>query len=231
MTTTLITGGNKGLGFESARQLAALGHTVYLGARDESRGRTAADELGVRFVQLDVTDQASVDAAIETITNEAGVLDVLINNAGILGRRSTPAEVEASDLEHVYATNVFGVVRLTHAALPLLEKSGNPIIVNVSSGLGALAEAADPTSFAAQFPALTYGSSKSALLMITIQYARALPAMRINAIDPGYTATDFNGHEGTQTVEEGAEAIVTFATIHQSGPTGTFQNKDGIVAW
>jgi NAD(P)-dependent dehydrogenase (short-subunit alcohol dehydrogenase family) len=140
VTTTLITGANKGLGFETARQLTAAGHRVWIAARDHARGRQAADDVGARFVHLDVTDDASVVAAVETV----GELDVLVNNAGISGGRISPGEATADDMRTVYETNVFGPVRVLHAFIPLLEKSEAPVVVNVSSGVGSLGLAADP---------------------------------------------------------------------------------------
>jgi len=231
MTITLITGANKGLGFEAARRLAGLGHTVYLGARDAERGAAAAAELGVRFVPIDVTDDASVAAAIARIGAEAGGLDVLVNNAGIAGRRIPPAEVDADELRRVYETNVFGLVRVTHAALPLLGRSVSPVIVNVASGLGSLAIVTDPARMEHAFPVLAYGSSKSAVVSLTVQYAKALPGIRINVVDPGYTATDLNGRSGTQSVTEGTDAMVRLATIGADGPTGGFFDRAGVVPW
>ena len=207
MTTTLITGANKSLGFETARQLIAAGHTVYVGARDAERGRDAADRLGGRFVQLDVTDDESVRAAAQYLQDEGG-LDVLVNNAGILGNRENTVE----DFQNVYATNVFGVARMMQEFLPLLEKSDNPVVVNVTSGLGSITVATDPegnkSAAPVWIPSLVYGSSKAALNMLTVQYAHQYPNMRINVVDPGYTATDFNNHNGNQTIEEGAEIII-----------------------
>jgi NAD(P)-dependent dehydrogenase (short-subunit alcohol dehydrogenase family) len=227
MTTTLITGANKGLGFETARQLIAAGHRVWIGARDPDRGRQAADQLGAGFVQLDITADASVAAAVETV----GELDVLVNNAGISGGRITPSDATAEDMRGVYETNVFGVVRVLHAFIPLLEDSSAPVVVNVSSGVGSLGLSADPEGpwRDANYP--VYASSKAALNMLTIRYASAFPRMRINSVDPGFTATDFNRHRGTQTVEEGAEAIVRMAKLDASGPTGTFVDKSGEVPW
>jgi NAD(P)-dependent dehydrogenase (short-subunit alcohol dehydrogenase family) len=227
MTTTLITGANKGLGFETARQLTAAGHQVWIGARDVTRGQRAADALGARFVQLDVTDDASVAAAAETV----GALDVLVNNAGISGGRICPTEASADDMRAVYETNVFGPVRVLHAFLPLLEKSPAPVVVNVSSGLGSLGLAADPDGPWSGFILPLYSSSKAALNMLTVQYAAALPGMRINSVDPGFTATDFNAHRGTQTVEEGAAAIVRYALIGPDGPTGGFFDASGAAPW
>jgi NAD(P)-dependent dehydrogenase (short-subunit alcohol dehydrogenase family) len=231
MTTTLITGANKGLGYETARRLLALGHTVYVGARDRQKGEAAAQRLGARFVQLDVTDDASVSAAAAWLRQQPGGLDVLINNAGIVGARAAPPDMTADDMRGVYDTNVFGVVRVTHAMLPLLRASANPVIVNVSSGLGSFDRVHDASRIESKVPALGYCSSKSAVTMLTVQYARALPLMRVNVVDPGYTATDLNHHSGTQTVEQGTDAIVMMATIGKDGPTGTFQDREGIVPW
>ena len=227
MTTTLITGANRGLGFEAARRLIADGHEVWLGARDADRGRAAAEELEARFVQLDVTDDASVAAAADAV----GALDVLINNAGIVGDRKPVLETTADDIRRVYDTNVFGVVRVTRAFLPLLEHSDNPVIVNVSSGMGSIGVTSDPERLESTIVSLAYPSSKTALNMLTSQWAKALPGMRVNAVDPGYTATDFNDHRGTQTVQEGTDAIVRMANIDQSGPTGTFTDRHNTVPW
>jgi NAD(P)-dependent dehydrogenase (short-subunit alcohol dehydrogenase family) len=231
MTITLITGANKGLGKETARQLIGLGHTVYLGARDPDRGRTAAEELGASFLALDVTDDRSIDAAATRLQEEHGVLDVLVNNAGIPGHFKPPAETTADDMRQVYETNVFGVVRVTHAVLPLLSRSESPVIVNVSSGMGSIGVTTDPTRFESTLIGLAYPSSKTALNMLTTQYAKACPSMRINAVDPGYTSTDLNGHRGTKSVEQGATVIVQMATIGSQGPSGTFVDESGTVAW
>jgi len=227
MTTTLITGGNKGLGYTTAQRLIAEGHTVYIGARDEARGKTAAEELGARFVQLDVTSNESVDAAIASI----GELDVLINNAGIVGPRSAVEELTAEEVRDLYETNVFGIVRMTRAALPLLRASAAPSIINVTSGLGFARFVNDPTRVESTFATVAYGSSKAAVIMLTVQYAKAMPDVRVNVADPGYTATDFNGHHGTQTVEEGTDAIVRLALEGADGPTGGFYDRDGLNAY
>lgn len=231
MTTTLITGANKGLGFEAARRLLAAGHTVYVGARDAARGREAAERLDARFVQIDVTDEDSVKSAAEFVRADAGCLDVLVNNAGIVGARKPVGEVTGADMASTYDTNVFGVVRVTHAFLPLLEASNAPVVVNVSSGTGSLAACADPSRAEFQVTLLDYNSSKTALVMVTSQYAKAFRTVRFNAVDPGYTATDFNGHRGTQTIEEGAEIVVRMASIGTDGPTGGFFDKTGPVVW
>lgn len=230
MTNTLITGANKGLGYETARRLIALGHTVFLGARDRARGEAAAERLGARFVQLDVTDDASVKAAAAWVAGQGG-LDVLINNAGISGAFVAPPDVTADVMREVYETNVFGIVRVTHAMLPLLRASANPVIVNVASGLGSFGVVHDPGRIEANVIALAYCSSKSAVTMLTVQYAKALPELRINVVDPGYTATDLNHHSGPQTVEQGTDAIVRLATIGKDGPTGSFQDAAGLLPW
>lgn len=231
MTNTLITGANKGLGFETARRLVALGHTVYVGARDREKGEAAARTLGARFVQLDVTDDAQVRAAAEWIGQQPGGLDVLINNAGIAGARTGASDVSADEMRTVYETNVFGIVRVTHAMLTLLRKSRCPVVVNVASGLGSFETVHDVSRIESKVVLLPYCSSKSAVTMLTVQYAKALPEMRINVVDPGYTATDLNGHLGPQTVEQGTDAIVRLATIGTDGPTGTFQDATGILGW
>ncbi|MFJ8867069.1 SDR family oxidoreductase [Streptomyces sp. NPDC102473] len=231
MTTTLITGANKGLGYETARRLIEAGHTVYAGARDVRRGEEAAARLGARFVQLDVTDEESVEAAAAFVRKDAGGLDVLVNNAGIVGVRKPVGEVTGADMRSTFETNVFGAVRVTRAFLPLLEAGKAPVVVNVSSGLGSLAATNDPTRVEFSVAALDYNSSKTALVMVTSQYAKAFPGIRFNAVDPGYTATDLNAHSGPRTVEEGAEVIVRMALVGADGPTGGFFDADGPAAW
>ncbi|WP_069465300.1 SDR family NAD(P)-dependent oxidoreductase, partial [Actinacidiphila rubida] len=193
MTTTLVTGANKGIGFETARQLLAAGHTVYVGARDAERGRRAADELGARAVLIDVSDDDSVAAAAKAIEADGG-LDVLVNNAGIEPRTAgggfvDVAGVTAGDVRSVFETNVFGHVRTLHAFLPLLRRSAAPVVVNVSSGLALTRELASSDSPTHFYPDVAYPSSKAAVNMLTVQYAKAFPEVRINAVDPGFTAT------------------------------------------
>ncbi|MEV6167032.1 SDR family oxidoreductase [Streptomyces sp. NPDC051954] len=235
MTATLITGANKGLGFETARRLVAAGHTVYVGSRDPERGRRAADELGARLVVLDVTDDASVAAAVKTVEADGG-LDVLVNNAGVEARGEGnrvigAAEVTADLMRHTFDTNVFGIVRVTHAFLPLLQRSAAPVVVNVSSGLASLSRVAEEGTPAHAYPGVAYPASKAAVNMLTVQYAKAFPGMRINAVEPGYTATDLNGHTGTQTVEQGAEIIVRMAQVAPDGPTGGYFDAEGPIPW
>jgi NAD(P)-dependent dehydrogenase (short-subunit alcohol dehydrogenase family) len=229
MTTTLITGANKGLGYATARRLLALGHDVWMAARNPDLGAEAAKAVGGRFVPLDVTDDSSVAAAAETVAAN-GILDVLINNAGI-GVRTPVAETTAADVARVFDVNVLGPVRVMHAFTALLEASPAPVVVNVSSGLGSLTLASAARGFYAQLNQLGYPTSKAALNMLTIQWARAHPRWRVNAADPGFTATDLNQHRGTQTVEEGTDAIVALATIAPDGPTGIFSGRDGIQPW
>jgi NAD(P)-dependent dehydrogenase (short-subunit alcohol dehydrogenase family) len=229
MTTTFITGGNKGLGYETARRLIELGQTVIVGARNAEHGRAAAAKLGARFVQIDVTDDASVARVADDLAAHEGHVDVLINNAGIIGSHAPADEITAAAAIEVYNTNVFGAIRVTHALLPLLEKSAHPSVINVSSGLGSFAVTHDPKRIESTFAAPLYTSSKAALTMLTTQYAKALPAIRFNAVDPGYTATDLNGNSGPQTVTEGTDAIVNIATATEG--TGAFTDRFGTVAW
>ena len=230
MTTTLITGANKGLGRETARRLLADGHDVWVAARDPDRGREAADALGARLVVLDVTDDVGVAAAVERVEAEGG-LDVLVNNAGIVGDPRPVPETTAEDVGRIMATNVLGIVRVTQAFTPLLERSPNPVIVNVSSGMGSLGVTTDPSRLESTVVGLGYPASKSAVNMLTSMYAKALPHMRVNAVDPGYTATDLNAHRGAQTVEEGAEIIVRMAKVGADGPSGAFLDRHGTVPW
>jgi NAD(P)-dependent dehydrogenase (short-subunit alcohol dehydrogenase family) len=236
MTATLITGANKGLGFETARQLITAGHTVYIGSRDAERGRRAAEQLGARAVQLDVTDDASVAAAVKTV-EAGGGLDVLVNNAGIAAEWTTDnvvigaADLTADLMRRTFETNVFGTVRVTHAFLPLLLRSAAPVVVNVSSGLASLTRLATPGTRSYAYPGVAYPASKTAVNMFTVQYAKAFPKMRINAVEPGFTRTDLNGNSGVQTVEVGAEIIVRMAQVGPDGPTGGYFGAEGSLPW
>jgi NAD(P)-dependent dehydrogenase (short-subunit alcohol dehydrogenase family) len=227
MTTTLITGANRGLGHETARQLLALGHTVWLGARDTARGQEAADALGARFVQLDVTDDTSVAAALKTVGG-AGGLDVVVNNAGI-----ARYGMSGPDALAVLDTNVAGIVRVTEAALPLLRRSGHPVVVNVGSALGSFTANFDSVRPASRFPSGLYGMSKAAVSMLTVQYARAVPEVTFVAVEPGYTQTGLGDvdHSGGQPVEDGAAVVVRWATAGPGTPSGTFQEAGGVLGW
>ena len=228
MTVTLVTGANKGLGYETARQLIERGHTVYVGARSVERGEAAASELGGQFVQLEVTDDASVETALGIIASREGHLDVLVNNAGI----STTTDVNGQLALEVFDTNAIGTIRVTQAALPLLEKSENPVVVNVSSALGSFWAVTNPERRQFHFPSIIYGSSKAAVSMLTVQYAKALPDIKFNAVEPGFTATDLTPFSSAgQPVEKGAEVIVRMATIGKDGPTGTFHEGEGELGW
>ncbi|MGI5216710.1 SDR family NAD(P)-dependent oxidoreductase [Nocardia sp. CA-290969] len=235
-TTVLVTGANKGLGREAARRFATMGWRVFLAARDVTLGTTAVRELaetGLRaeFVPMDITSDESVRAAYDFVAARTPHLDVLVNNAGVGAPPTPPAETPPADLAGVFETNVFGTVRVTNAFLPLLRGGENPRIVMVSSGMGSIATTSDPALAALAPPTLGYPASKAALNMITSQYARALPDLRINAVDPGYTATDLTDHSGFQTVTEGTDAIVELADIPSTGPTGGFFDRNGRIPW
>lgn len=231
MTTTiaLITGANKGIGLATARQLGARGMTVLVGARDAARGGEAADKLraeGVdaRFVPLDVTDAASIAAAAELVEREYGHLDVLVNNAGIIRADGSalPSETTLDTLREVYETNVFGVVAVTNALLPLLRRAPAARIVNVSSEVGSIAVMTDPEGALFALTSIPYPSSKTALNMVTAMYAKELrdTPIKVNAANPGYCATDLNHHSGFRTAEEGAEVSVHLATLPADAPSG-----------
>ena len=236
MQNVLITGANKGLGRETARRLGQAGWTVFLGARDPQRGKEAAEELSaegadVRFVPIDVTSDVSVADAVAAVSSEVGHLDTLVNNAGIVGGRTAPLETGPGDFLACFGVNLLGAVRVTRAFLPLLGHAPLPRVVMVSSGLGSLAVTTDPSRLESGIVNLVYPSSKAALNMVTTQYAKALPGWKINAVDPGYTATDLNDHQGHKTIEQGASIIVDMATVDADGPTGGFFDEKGTVAW
>lgn len=234
----LITGANKGIGKEIARQLGVQGMTVLVGARDEARGAEAADELkregiDASTILLDVTDQGSIAAAASKIEGDYGRLDVLVNNAGIALDSVPPSQLDIDTLRRTYDTNIFGVVAVTQAMLPLLKKSEAGRIVNMSSGLGSLAQNSDPNWEFAGVKPLAYNSSKAALNMFTVVLATELKetAIKVNAADPGFTATDLNQHRGTRTVAQGATAAVRLSTLPADGPTGGYFDEDGTVPW
>ncbi|MHA6757255.1 SDR family oxidoreductase [Streptacidiphilus sp. PAMC 29251] len=227
----LVTGANKGIGLETARQLAKLGATVLIGARDQGRGRQAEGQLrqegaDAHFVQLDVTDQESVTKAAAWIEARFGRLDILVNNAGTstVSRRMTlPSETSMEDMRAVYDINVFGLVAVTNAMLPLLRRAQAARIVNVSSEVGSISAQTSTTSPLGQMRASAqYPSSKTAVNMLTAMYAKELrdTPIKVNAANPGFTATDFTNHRGVRTAAEGAEASVHLATLPDDGPSG-----------
>lgn len=243
MKTVLITGANKGIGFETARQMAALGYFVFLGSRDKEKGEKAVATLhamgfsAIAFLQIDISDSTSIKEAKATIEKQTGILDVLINNAGILG--DLPQEPSITSLENfrkVFQTNVFGTIEVTQQFLPLLKRSGSPRIVNVSSEVGSLTENSNPDWFKYEsvkpFFAV-YGASKSSLNAYTIALAYELRNTRfkVNSVTPGHTATEFNNYKGTKTVTEGAKPIVKYATLSDEGATGKFFGEEGEVRW
>lgn len=237
----LITGANKGVGFEIARQLGLQGICVLVGARDRGRGDDAVARLrseGVHAaaVHLDVTDQETIDRAAAFIEQTYGKLDVLVNNAGVSlpGGRVPPSALDVAVLRETYDTNVFGVFAVTRAMLPLLRRSDAGRIVNLSSPMGSLTLNSDPGSIYGQMPPLlAYNSSKTAVNAITIFFANELrqTPIKVNAVSPGYVGTDLNNHQGFLTPEQGAKLPVAFATLPTDGPTGGFFEGDGTIPW
>jgi NAD(P)-dependent dehydrogenase (short-subunit alcohol dehydrogenase family) len=237
----LVTGANRGLGRETARQLAEKGVEVLLGSRDDERGKRVARELAgegleVTPVRIDVTDRASVGVVAAEIERAFGRLDVLVNNAGVFV--GAPATATAAEMHRIFEVNVFGVVTVTEALLPLLKRSSSPRIVNVSSHVGSLTLTSEGADIPGDATArLAYACSKAALNMISAQYARAFGRepgfshVKVNSVAPGYTATDLNDFRGTRSVSEGARAIVAAATLPDDGVTGAFLSDSGEVAW
>lgn len=236
--TALVTGANKGIGREIARRLLQLNYSVWIGCRDRDRGEVAVSELretgDARLLLIDVADDASVMAAAQSLARETDRLDVLVNNAGVAtGFRTPPSEETVAGMKPLYEINVFGPVRTTQAFLPLLKASTAPRIVMMSSGLASLTAAVDPASEFHAINLLSYNSSKTALNAITVAFAKELEPLgfKVNAADPGYTATDLNGNTGYRTVEQAAEVAVHLATFDEHGPTAGFFSDRGAVAW
>lgn len=235
MKKAFITGANKGIGFETAKQLLEKGFYVFLGSRSIANGIKAVEMLksqglnNVTAIQLDVTDEDSVKSAFEALNKQTTTLDALINNAGINGGSPyTALEASSEQFTRTFNTNVFGVARVTKAFIELLRNSPEPRIVNVSTSVGSLTLQSDPTWPAYEYAKYAvYGSSKAALNMYTVHLAYELrdTAFKINAVCPGYTSTDFTGHIGGE-VEEAAKRIVTYALINQNGPTGKFFSEE-----
>ena len=245
MKKALITGANRSIGYEAARQLLQQGYYVYLGSRTLANGEEAIEKLKAEgltqaeAIALDVSSDESVQAARAQVGEKTDVLDVLINNAGILGGMQQPAmSTDVAVFKEVFDTNLFGVVRVSRAFLDLLQKASEPRIVNVTSGLGSLSLHKDPSWKYYAVKAAVYNSSKAALNMYTITLAYELrdTPFKVNAVDPGYTATDFNHHSGPGTVADAAARLVKYATIGSDGPTGGFFSDDnnpetGVSPW
>lgn len=233
----LVTGANKGIGEEVARQLAAAGCTVLLGARNRELGQDAASRLtaeghDVRHIAIDLDDPATIAGTANKIDADFGRLDILVNNAVMLGDGDGPPSVSSSGaIERALQGNFVGTVAVTQAMLPLLRKASSARIVNVSSGLGSLTLSSDPAWPSAPHKYLGYAASKAALNMLTAHLAYELrgTAIKVNSACPGYTATDLNHHRGTQTIPEGAVEIVRLALLPDDGPSGAFSNSSGIV--
>ena len=237
-TIALVTGANKGIGFEIASGLGALGWTVGVSARDDRRRDEALQKLraggaDVFGVPLDVTDDHSVAAAARLIEDRAGRLDVLVNNAGVTGGPpQEPTRVAPETVRTAVETNVIGVIRVTNAMLPLLRRSASPRIVNMSSSVGSLTLQTTPGAEVGPISA-AYSASKTFLNAVTIQYAKELADTNIliNLGCPGYTATDLNGFRGTRTPEQGAAIAIQLASLPDDGPTGGFFDDAGVVPW
>jgi NAD(P)-dependent dehydrogenase (short-subunit alcohol dehydrogenase family) len=239
-TIALVTGANKGIGYEIAAGLGALGWSVGVGARDAERREAAvaklraggADAFGV---PLDVTDDASVAGAARLIEERAGRLDVLVNNAGVTGGMpQQPTEINLEAVRTAVDVNVLGVIRVTNAMLPLLRRSDSPRIVNMSSTVGSLTRQSDPAEENNVGPlSLAYSPSKTFLNAVTVQYARELRGTKflINAACPGYVATDLNGFRGVRTPEQGAAIAIKLAQMPADGPSGSFFDDDGVIPW
>jgi NAD(P)-dependent dehydrogenase (short-subunit alcohol dehydrogenase family) len=236
----LVTGANKGIGLAIARGLASAGLSVWMGARDRSRGEEAVkslrgEGLDVRFVEIDVADDASVRRAAETVGREIDGLHVLVNNAGIvLDLQTRPSELGMDEVKATYEVNVFGPIRVTQAFAPLLLKGADDArIVNMSSGLGSLTLITDPNSLFSTVNLLAYTSSKVALNAVTVSFAKEFEpfGIKVNAVEPGNVRTDLNGNSGSLTPEEGAETAIRMALIDKDGPTGGFFGSHGRRPW
>ncbi|GHJ49016.1 dehydrogenase [Catellatospora sp. TT07R-123] len=247
MTTALVTGANKGIGYETARLLGERGFTVLVCARDEAAGGAAAQRLrdggaAAVFVQLDVTDPESVARATKRVEDEYGSLDVLVNNAGIAKGEWIASASTVASMREVYETNVVGIVALTNALLPLLRRAPAARIVNVSSEVGSVATQLRREGPLWRMTGLAYPASKAALNMVTVMYAKELwdTPIKVNAANPGYCATDLNGNSGYRTPEQGALVSVHLATLGEDGPTGVLwgdlsmshgDTEDGVLPW
>jgi NAD(P)-dependent dehydrogenase (short-subunit alcohol dehydrogenase family) len=240
MNSALVTGANKSIGFETAKQLALLGYFVYIGSRDKTKGFKAVENLkaigltNVDCIQLDVTDINSIKAARHELETKTETLDILINNAGISGGFPQPAtQVSMDTLRLVFETNFFGAVEVTQEFIALLKKSDQPRIVNVTTELSSLTNHSDPNWKFAPFKPAAYGPSKTALNAYTVMLAVELKDtnFKVNCVCPGFTATDFNNHMGEKKVEDAATIIVKYATLDKDGATGKFFSAEGKIDW
>ena len=244
----LVTGANQGIGLQIAKELVAKNFTVLVGSRNLERGEAAAEEVGpdAHALQLDITDPASIAAAAERVRKEFGRVDVLVNNAAVSNTRmppgmsveeysqsTRPSVVSLDEVRAVFETNVFGVLAVTQAMLPLLRAAPAGRIVNVSSGVGSLTRNADPAVPWRSIFGPVYPASKTALNAMTLAMAIELEAtgIKVNAVSPGFTKTNLNNYEGTETVEEGASEAVRVALLGPDGPTGTFSSASGPIPW
>lgn len=242
MTTkkqALVTGANKGIGFAIAKGLAQAGLSVWMGARDRTRGEEAAKKLrdeghDVRFLEIDVADETSVQRAAATVKGEIDALDVLVNNAGILlGATTPPSEMSMETIKATYEVNLFGPIRVTQAFVPLLKAARDARVVMMSSGVGSLTLITDPTSIFSSVNLLDYTSSKVALNAVTVSFAKELEAhgIKVNAVEPGHVQTDLNGNTGFITPDEGAVTAIKMALLDETGPTGGFFGSHGRQPW
>ncbi|WP_278021652.1 SDR family NAD(P)-dependent oxidoreductase [Flavobacterium ginsengisoli] len=235
MKTVLITGANRSIGLETTKQLSEKGLFVYLGTRDLAKGEEVVKELNkkgfqnIKAIQIDVTNAESVLEAKNIVEKEKGKLDILINNAGILGDiPQSPSATSIENIQKVFDTNFFGVITVTQAFLDLLKRSENPRISNITSGLGSLTLHSDPTWKYYSIKAISYVSSKTALNAFTVTLAYELKDLpfKVNSIDPGYTATDFNHHNGPEVLKVQASFIIKHTLLDENGPTGKFFSND-----
>lgn len=245
MQTVFITGANRSIGLETAKQLSEKGLFVYLGSRNLEKGEEVVKELNekgfqnIKAIEIDVTNSESILKAKNMVENEQGKLDILINNAGILGiNPQTASETSTKDIQEVFDTNFFGVINVTQIFLDLLKKSEQPRITNITSGLGSLTLHSDPNWKYYHVKGAAYGPSKSALNAYTIALAYELreSSFKVNVIDPGYTATDFNHHSGPGSVESAASFIIKHTLTDENAPTGQYFSNDiedetGISPW
>ncbi|WP_169088776.1 SDR family oxidoreductase [Paenibacillus sp. PL91] len=240
--TALITGANKGIGYETAKRLGSGGATILVGARSEANGKEAerrlrAEGVHALWVQLDVTDQTSIDDAVRKIDSTYGKLDILVNNAGAAfgdyAEISVPSKTDVNLLRKTFETNFFAMFAVTKAFLPLIRRSAAGRIVNVSSGLGSLNQHSDPSFEFYHHKVFLYNASKTAVNALTVHLAYELrdTSIKVNSADPGFTATDLNGFQGTRSVEQAATVVLRLAELPEDGPTGGFYDENGVVPW